>query len=215
MRIDPDMRNTIWPYRGIAHLLSDTWPAVSICTRIDPAFNSFRNKNAISTRPQLHPQCRRMAVERQPFLVAAQHNLHRPACLARKASDNRFNPHKGFCAESPSHRWTDNAHLVVRDVKDAGQIRTQVERGLRTCPDLKPAPLPASHRGVWLHRGVLGARCSISLFDDHIRLFEAFLIAVPDAKAVTNIRTLLRPHIEVGSIVIRNRMVLVDERRLF
>src|SRR6266568_5100867 len=145
MRIDPDMRNTIWPYRGIAHLLSDTWPAVSICTRIDPAFNSFRNKNAISTRPQLHPQCRRMAVERQPFLVAAQHNLHRPACLARKASDNRFNPHKGFCAESPSHRWTDNAHLVVRDVKDAGQIRTQVERGLRTCPDLS---LPLSPRAT-------------------------------------------------------------------
>ena len=152
-----------------------------------------------------------MAVERQPFLVAAQHNLHRTACLARKASDNRFNPHKGFCAESPSHRWTDNAHLVVRDVKDAGQICTQVERGLRTCPDLKPTALPASYRSMWFHRGVLGARRSICLFDDHIRQFEAFLVAVPDAKAVTNIRTLLRPHIEVSSIIIRNRMALVDK----
>ena len=68
---------------------------------------------------------------------------------------------------------------------------------------------------MWFHRGVLGARCSICLFDDHIRLFEAFLVAVPDAKAVTNIRPLLGPHIEVGCIVIRNRMVLMDERCLF
>ena len=43
MGIDPDMRNTIRSYRGIAHLLCDPWPAVSICTCIDPAFNSFRN----------------------------------------------------------------------------------------------------------------------------------------------------------------------------
>src|SRR6266446_4208280 len=111
-----------------------------------------------------------MAVERQPFLVAAQHNLHGTTCLACQASDNRFNSYKGFCSEGSSHRWADNAHLVVGDVKDTSQIRTQVERSLRACPDLKPTALPASHRGVWFHSGMLGARRPIRLFDDHIRL---------------------------------------------
>src|SRR2546421_12920338 len=146
-----------------------------------------------------------MAVECQPFLVTAQHYFHGTTCFACQASHNRFKTHKGFCSKSPSHRWADNAHLVVRDMKDASQIRTQIERSLRPCPHFKPLALPASHRSVWFHSGMLGTRRPIGFFDDHIRLFETFFyihIAVPDAKTMANIRTFLRPHLKVCSIVL-------------
>src|SRR5207244_3940407 len=121
MRIHPNLRNTIWPNGSIAHLLSNSWSAISVCSRIDPAFNLFGNKSAIRTRTKFHAQGCRVAIECQPLLIATKDYLNRTAGLTRKASDDRFSAYKGFCAEGTTHRWADNTYLGFGDRKSVAE----------------------------------------------------------------------------------------------
>ena len=64
------------------------------------------------------------------------------------------------------------------------------------------------------HVGVLCASHSECLFNDHIGVSKALpCITMPDAKAMADVGALLGTQTEVCGIIIRDRVILVDERR--
>src|SRR6266446_10320999 len=154
-----------------------------------------------------------MAIKCQPLLIPTEYDFYRAPGLTRQASDNCFVAYKGFCSESASHRRGNDTDLILWYVKYASKVHTQVEESLCTGPDFKPTSLPTSYRSVRFHRRMLCASRSKRLFDNDICVLETFIyITMPDAKAMADIRALLRAHAEVGSIIVRDIMMFMDKR---
>ena len=155
-----------------------------------------------------------MAIQREPLLVAGQHDLDRPARLAREAGGDGLEPHERLGSKRAAHRRADDADLFLRQAEELGQVHTQVERRLRARPNLQAVTIPARHAGVWLHVRVLRARNVVPLLDDDVGLLEAAVdVAVADAKAMADVGALLRTQAEVGRVVVGDHVALVDKRR--
>src|SRR5207247_196625 len=138
----------------------------------------------------------------------------RAPCLARKASDNRLVAHEGLGAESSTHRRANDTNPVLWDAEDTSEIHAQVKGRLRAGPDFEVIAFPEGYRSVRFHVGVLCASCSECFFNDHIGVGKALpCITVPDAKAMADVGARLWTQTKVGGIIIRDRVMLVDERR--
>ena len=115
-------------------------------------------------------------------------------------------------AERAAYRRADDAHLLLVKPEHSGDVRAHVERRVRPRPELQPLSLPAGKTGVRLHRRVLGGRRSERLLDDLVGLLEAALdVAVADAEEVAHVRALLGSQPEVGGVVVRDPVPIVDE----
>ena len=212
-RLDRDVGNPVRPRSREAHLLRDAGPAVGVGAGVRPALDLLREERPVGACAQADPDHRRMAVERQPFLVPLEDGTDGTAGLASQAGDDRLEADERLRPEGTAHGRAHDPDPVLGDAEDPGEIGAEVEGRLRPRPDLAAARPPTRHARVRLHVRVLGAGRPEGLLDDHVGLGEARVdVALAEAETVADVRALLRPDPEVGGVVLGDVVAVVDER---
>ena len=105
-RLDRDVGDPVGPRSREAHLLRDSGPAVGVGAGVCPALDLLREERPVGASAQPDPDLRRMAVERQPFLVplAGRHGRDGRPCEPGR----RRSPRGGRTSSPRKHRpWED------------------------------------------------------------------------------------------------------------
>src|SRR5918995_7365591 len=214
-RVNPDVGDTVRPRGGEAHLLCNARPAVGVSPGVGPALYLAGDERPVASGPDLDPDRRRVAVERQPHLVAPEHYLDRPFSLARQGRRYRLSPNERLRPERPSHRGRDYPDPLLVDAEEPGEVRAHVERGLRAGSDLQPIAVPARNSRTGLHRRVRRSGRAVGLLDHGVGHLEAGLdVTSAEPEEVADVRSLLRADAEVRRIVLREVDALADQRRV-